>query len=513
MCMPVLFFPAVLFSKGSGAKRACTFLRKTALCMKHEQQSRQRGWTQQWQYRASLCVSVGLLSLLFAVRLLPALGASTGESWHGDWSTYLYFNGHSGFNGYETMLNPKTIGSMKVHWMAHAGGAISAQPVEANGMIYWGSWDGYEHAMDVHGRQVWTRYLGRTSTCGSGAGVASTATIVTVPMHGKTTAVLIVGGGDASLYTLDASTGTVIWKTPLGSSPSHFLWSSPALYKGNVYIGIASFGDCPSVQGQLVQLSLATGTIEHTFNVVPQGCTGGGLWSAPTIDPGTEKVYLATGSPDACWTSETYVNAMVELRASDLGLVDSWQVPRAEWVFDSDFGATPTLFTANRGGSVRPMVGAVNKNGIYYAFEQGALSKGPVWRATIARGGTDPDLGDGSISSSAWDGSRLYVAGGNTIINGKNCSGSVRALNVVTGSFLWQQCLTSGEVLGAVTAVPGVVVVGAGTLLMAFDAPSGKPLFLYKDSHRGSSFEGACSISRGVLYVGNFDGILYAFGL
>src|SRR5438045_9664588 len=98
--------------------------------------------------------------------------------------------------------------------------------------------------MDVHGRQGWTGYLGRTSTCGSGAGVASTATIATVPMHGKTTAVLIVGGGDASLYTLDASTGTVIWKTPLGSSPSHFLWSSPALYKGNVYIGKIGRASC-----------------------------------------------------------------------------------------------------------------------------------------------------------------------------------------------------------------------------------------------------------------------------
>jgi polyvinyl alcohol dehydrogenase (cytochrome) len=481
--------------------------------MKHEQQSRRRRWTPRRQHWASLWMSVGLLGFLFAAHALPALGAPTGGSWHGEWSTYLSYNGRSGFNGYESALNPKTIGSMKVHWMAHAGGAISAQPVEANGMVYWGSWDGFEHATDVHGKQVWARYLGRTSTCGSSAGVASTATITTLPIHGKTTAVLVVGGGDASLYVLEASTGKVIWKAPLGASPSHFLWSSPAVYQGSIYIGVASFGDCPSVQGKLLELSMATGNIEHTFNVVPQGCLGGGVWSAPTIDPGTSRVYLATGSPDACGTSERYVNALVELRASDLGLVDSWQVPRSEWVFDSDFGATPTLFTAKRGGVLRPMVGAVNKNGTYYALEQGALRKGPVWRATIARGGTNPDLGDGSISSSAWDGSRLYVAGGNTSIAGKSCAGSVRALNIVTGSVLWERCLTSREVLGAVTAVPGVVVVGAGTLVMAFAAATGKTLFVYQDSRHGSSFEAACSISRGVLYVGNFDGNLYAFGL
>jgi len=467
------------------------------------------------QRRASLLGIIGLLILLFAARPFPALGSSpaTSASWHGDWSTYLYYNGRSGFNGYETTLNTKTTGSMKVHWTAQAGGHISAQPVEANGMIYWGSWDGFEHATDIHGKQVWARYLGRTVTCGSSAGVASTATIAALPMQGKMTAVIIVGGGDASLYTLDASTGKVIWKTPLGSSPSHFLWSSPALYNGHVYIGVASFGDCPSVQGKLIQLNLATGSIEHTFNVVPQGCIGGGVWSAPAIDPGTGKIYLATGSPDSCWTNETLVNAFVELRASDLGLVDSWQVPRSEWVFDSDFGATPTLFTAKRGGVTLPMVGAVNKNGIYYALQQGALRKGPLWRATIARGGTNPDLGDGSISSSAWDGNRLYVAGGNTSIAGKQCAGSVRALNVATGAIFWQQCLTSREILGAVTAIPGVVVVGAGTLVVAFDASTGKTLFVYQDSHRGSSFEAACSISRGVLYIGNFDGILYAFGL
>jgi polyvinyl alcohol dehydrogenase (cytochrome) len=363
------------------------------------------------------------------------------------------------------------------------------------------------------GKQLWARYLGRTVACGWSAGVASTATITAVPVQGKTTAAIIVGGGDATLYALDASTGRVIWKTSFGSSPAHFLWSSPAFYNGHIYMGVSSFGDCPSVQGKLLELNLATGKLEHSFNVVPQGCIGGGLWSAPTIDPGTQKIYLATGSPDSCSTNETLVNAIVELRVSDLGLVGSWQVPQSEWVFDSDFGATPTLFTAKHGGATVPMVGVVNKNGVYYALQQGALSKGPLWRANIARGGTDPDLGDGSISSSAWDGSRLYVAGGNTTIGGMQCPGSVRALNPSTGAFLWQHCVTSREVLGAVTAIPGVVAVGAGNLLLAFDATTGKTLFVYKDSHQGSAFEAACSISRGVLYIGNFDGILYAFGL
>jgi outer membrane protein assembly factor BamB len=88
----------------------------------------------------------------------------------------------------------------------------------------------------------------------------------------------------------------------------------------------------------------------------------------------------------------------------------------------------------------------------------------------------------------------------------------VRALNPATGAFLWEHCLTSGVVLAAVTVVPGVVVVDAGSLLVALDATSGRTLFSYKDHTKASVFYGAASISKGKLYVGNFDGNFYAFG-
>ena len=86
------------------------------------------------------------------------------------------------------------------------------------------------------------------------------------------------------MYALDAITGAVLWSTSLGSSPSHFIWSSPAVYNGSVYIGVASYGDCPLVQGQLVQLDATTGAIRHVFPVVPNGCTGAGVWATPAID-------------------------------------------------------------------------------------------------------------------------------------------------------------------------------------------------------------------------------------
>src|SRR6266566_5124533 len=82
-----------------------------------------------------------------------------------DWSTYLSDNAHSGFNRAEAGINATTAPTLKQHWMYHAHGGISVQPVEADGMIYWGSWDGMEHAMDLKGHQVWAANLGSTQGC------------------------------------------------------------------------------------------------------------------------------------------------------------------------------------------------------------------------------------------------------------------------------------------------------------------------------------------------------------
>ena len=89
----------------------------------------------------------------------------------------------------------------------------------------------------------------------------------------------------------------------------------------------------------------------------------------------------------------------------------------------------------------------------------------------------------------------------------------MRALNPATGAFIWQHCLVNGAVLAPVTTVPGIVVVEEGSEFDIFSAASGKTLFSYNDPSSYSLFWGAASISHGVLYIGNFDGNLYAFGL
>lgn len=435
----------------------------------------------------------------------------------GDWPTYLSGNGRSGFNGAETTINPGSAPNLKLNWSFNASGSISSQPVEANGQIYWGSWDGLEHATNIDGSQAWTINLGQTINpkCHpSLAGVASTATVASIQINGAPTSVVFVGGGNATFYAMNASDGSIIWSTQLVSSPNYFIWSSPAFYNGSIYIGLSSFGDCPLVPGKLVQMDATSGIIQQTFTTVPTGCLGGGVWGSPAIDESTGTLYFGTSNTNTkCTNPGPYIYALIELNTSDLSLVGSWQVPPTEISKDGDFGSTPTLFQATIGNTVHNMVGIANKNGLYYAFDRANISNGPVWEVRVAKTGACPQCGGGSISPSAWDGTTLYVAGGSSVIKQMRCKGSLRALNPATGALIWIHCMNDGPVLGAVSAVPGVVVVGEGPDIVLVAANTGNTLFTYSDTNSGSAFYGAASISNGVLYVGNMDGILYAFGI
>lgn len=445
-----------------------------------------------------------LLALFVAVALATTgVAQAAGQSW----STYLGNSWRSGYNGAETTINSATAPKLRVHWTHHAGGSVSNQPMLANGLVYWGTWDGWQQAANLTGGTAWVNYLGRTvdTQCSPVAvGPASTPTIATI----NNVSTLYTSGGNGEFYAMNAQTGKVIWQRSLGSSPSHFIWSSPAVYNGGVYVGMASFGDCPLVQGQLFELSAASGAILHVFNVVPSGCTGGGIWGSPTVDAGAGAIYVATGNAGGCRTAEPHAESIIKLRASDLAVLASWRIPQQEGVFDGDFGSTPTLFSANG----HPMVGVASKNGLYYAFNRWAISAGPVWQARIAVGGSCPQCGSGSISPSAWDGVRLYIAGGNTTIDGTACAGSLRAVNPATGAFLWQRCLTGGPVLGAVTVTRGLAIVASGPNLMVVASATGVPLYQFHDPS-GQPFWSAASIFNGVIYQGNMDGTLFAFGL
>jgi outer membrane protein assembly factor BamB len=452
---------------------------------------------------------LGAAAVAVVLAGLPLSGADAKTS--GNWSTYLNDPGRTGYNAAETVITPSTAPKLTKLWADTAGGSISAEPIQVNGVTYYGSWDGDESAVNAAtGAARWSTDLGKASDCLLTVGVASTPTVATITVHGTPTQVLFVGGGDGSFYALNASTGAVIWQRKFGAPPGYFVWSSPLLYKGSIYEGISSFGDCPLIRGGIVRMDAATGAVQNTLYTVPAGCLGASVWGSPTVDAATGDIYFATGNGGSCSSTEALAIAVVQTDSS-LKVLSSWQVPAAQHGTDSDFGSTPTLFSVSISGVVHQMVGLQNKNGVYYAFKRASLSGGPVWQKRIATGGDCPQCGTGAdISPSAYDGVHLFVAGETTTISGVSCKGSISSLKPGNGATVWADCLPSA-VLGAVTAVPGVVFVGAGNTVYALDASTGAILWRYKDTTSGSDFWGAMSISNGVVYAGNQDRKLYAF--
>lgn len=457
------------------------------------------------------CALPALASAAAPVRpaaLVPAAASS-------DWPTYQENTLRTGYNANETTLTASTVGKLKKVWGAGGSGDISDQPAESGGDVYWGSWNGDVHAATVAGKTLWTTPTGTSSHSDCDPATAGVASSGAVGTAGSTPA-LFIGGGNSTVDALNLATGKILWSTRLGTLNSAFTWSSPTLYGGDVYIGIASLGDCPLIQGKLFKISEATGAVLGTLDIVPNGCLGGGIWDTPSIDS-SGNLYTATGNPNRppCTGGvlEPYGSAVLKVSTSTMKVESFWALPTSETKnADIEFGSSPTLFPAVVGGATHQYVGVGAKDGNFYAFDTANVAHGPVWKYAVDKGGDGPQSGMGVLSPAAFDGHDLYIAGGTTTISGKSCTASIRALNPANGAAVWQTCL-SGAILGPVAAIPGVAFVAGGHTVTAVATSNGKVLYQLDDTTKGSLFYGGPSVARGMVFVGNMDGSLFALGL
>src|SRR6185437_5965126 len=92
------------------------------------------------------------------------------------------------------------------------------------------------------------------------------------------------------------------------------------------------------------------------------------------------------------------------------------------------------------GGKAVSLIGACNKNGMFYAWNRANLAAGPVWSKQIANSSNGFSA---CLTSAAWDfaAKRLFIAGNDTVVGGVSVPGSVRAVDPNTGAYLWQQPL------------------------------------------------------------------------
>jgi outer membrane protein assembly factor BamB len=391
-------------------------------------------------------------------------------------------------------------GPLARQWAAPIPSVIVAKATVAQGSVYVGGLsNGYEYSFDeAAGTLHWQTSLGTTTgDCPTPEtnGVASSPTVLNGSAY--------LGGGDANWYALNANSGAVQWSFPVGDNSltgGNFNWSSPLVFNGFAYVGVASLCDDPLVQGKLLQVNLVTHQTSNVWKTVPDGQVGVSIWTNPVVDPATNTIFVTTGNRSQA--SQQYGESIVGLDATTLAVKGSWSPNLSGTTDDSDFGASPTLFNDASG---RPLVGAADKNGVFYALDRNNLNAGPVWQTPIAQGGPDPEAGDGSISTAYFDGQRLYVAGGNTSINGQSYAGSVRAIDPTSGTVLWAVGLDA-SVLGGLIGQNGMVVVPELLGLYVLDGASGRTLYA---NNLGSWILATPTLADGHLIIGTVDGVVH----
>jgi outer membrane protein assembly factor BamB len=415
-------------------------------------------------------VGVWIRLLLAAVVLAFVWPAA---AWAGEWTGYLGGAAHRSASS-ETSITPANAASLHAVWQWDAPGSTGSQPkaqlfaspTVANGTVYIGSNTGVFYARDaLNGAGVWSRNLGFVPalTC-TARGVTATASVAADPGRGGARTVYVTGA-NARLWALDAATGAVVWKrqlAPLSTTQNaYYGWSSPAVVAGHIYVGLASQCDNPLVRGGVVEVDQSSGRVLHRYWSVPSGSVGASVWTSVAASADGASVYATTGNGDEIPgddQGDSY--AIVRLDGTTMKRLSLWSVPGSSRPVDSDFGASPALFSTSLSGTPTRMVAACNKNGVLYAWKAAKPSAGPVWTTPIDTGSD----AENCLAAPIIDATHLYQAGGATTIAGGAVAGTVSQLNPATGAVLWQTVLP-GAVLGTGS------INASGVLAIPLDTP------------------------------------------
>jgi outer membrane protein assembly factor BamB len=403
------------------------------------------------------------VAVSLAVTAAAVAPSTAGAAVLADWPAYLMGPANRSFTPSNT-ITPSSVGSLHQVWRfkpppstmtGQPPPQIFASPTVVGNRVYVGFNNGVFYALDLAtGHVQWQRFLGFVPhlTC-TARGFTSTATVRPDPVTGVLT--VYVNAGDGYLYALNASTGATIWRALVAQNSTtvngYYNWTSPAVANGKIYVGLSSECDNPFVRGGVKAFSQHTGALVATHWTMASGQVGGGVWSS--LGVGSDgAVYATTGSTNAPPYPQGESYAILRLNGSTLAKEGIWTVPDADRGGDSDFGASPTSFTASLGGVTTALVSACNKNGRLYAWKAGNIAAGPVWSARINTANVGP-----CFASTVFDGTSLFQAGNTTMLSGVSYRGSISKLNPATGAFVWRRGLP-GSVFGSPSLDAGGVL-------------------------------------------------------
>jgi polyvinyl alcohol dehydrogenase (cytochrome) len=324
------------------------------------------------------------------------------------------------------------------------------------------------------------------------------------------------GDLQGNVYSVNAMTGALIWKTRVDEHLYAEITGTPILEKGRLYVPVSGGAEqvaagnpsyeCCTFRGSLVALDATTGKqIWKSYTVAEPakpmgksvvgtskwGPSGVALWSSPTLDLARNAIYVSTGvnysDPPTPYSDAVLAFDMDSGRqlwsrqllpddVFNFGCVTDKpsNCPQTRGK-DFDVGTPPILHSL--GSRSLLIVGA--KSGMLYALD--AADEGRiVWQSRIGSGGPQ----GGIMWGAAIDSRFAYVALSDWNPGTPEAGGGVFGVEIATGKTAWSTPAPKPACLGTrgcsvaqpspVSAIPGVVF--AGSLdghLRAYDSTAG----------------------------------------
>jgi uncharacterized protein (TIGR03437 family) len=421
-----------------------------------------------------------------------------------DWPMYLGDPAHSSYLAGETVNNPSNVSQLQQVWRLNVGAPIASGVTTWNGTLFFGAWDGYLYSVSAAtGDILWRVFLGMAAPPPSGQNCQPAIGITGQPVVDGD--VVYAAGGDSTVYAVDRTSGAIRWRTPLADPQSGaYLWSSLLLANGAIYIGIASLGDCPLVRSGVARIDVSDPSHPLVRYLAPEGGVGAGVWSTPALDVQANVLYVTTGNAATQDAGQGFWgSALLALDATTLAIRAHFFKPIATFDPDGDWGSSPTLFQTADG---RQYVAANGKDGVMYVLNRADLSL--AWTYKLAMIGDDPEAGQGSLSTPAFDGRTLFVgAGASDSLN--SSPGTVYAIDPLTHNSRWVYG-ARGVVLAPVTVTPYLVLVPCTQGLAILDAATGAEVW---NDHGSVGSFGQAVMANGTIYATYVNGDVAAWTL
>ncbi|MBK6660797.1 MAG: PQQ-binding-like beta-propeller repeat protein [Proteobacteria bacterium] len=417
-------------------------------------------------------------------------------------------------------LTAADVPRLKLKWAfgIPAVSTMSGHPVEADGRLFFGTFSGLVIALDAaRGCALWVYE--------AHAGVR---TSLTLAKGEDGDANLFFGDLSGKVYALDPATGKERWAMVADDHPHIRITGTPVYHGGRLFVPLSSLEEvagampdyeCCTFRGGVLALDAATGKEiwkTRTIAEAPSkrdknaagaqlwGPSGAAVWSAPTLDPDHDALYITTGdsysdppapesdaimalamsSGEIRWIHQALAGDAYTIACADPSPAAKVACPKSNGP-DLDFGASPVLVTLKDG---KRLLLAGQKSGELHALDPdtGAAR----WKIKVGEGG----IVGGIEWGFAVDDEKAYVAIAEAWEKPADEAGGVAAVNLADGKLAWEVGPVKGGCAGrercntgqlaAVSAMPGVLFSGSlDGHLRAYGTTDGRVLWDV-DTHR-----------------------------